>query len=67
MNKTTEWLSFADVANLLEVSPNTVKSWIPQERGPAYYRIEGSIKYRREDVEAYLQSVRCEPKKKNGE
>lgn len=50
------WLSTEDVATLLGVSVPTVRDWRYMERGPAYVRIEGRIRYRMSAVEGYIEA-----------
>lgn len=43
-----------DVAAMLKVSKQTLFRWRNLEQGPPFIQVEGSIRYRREDVQAWL-------------
>lgn len=44
-----------EVAELLSLKKNTLEIWRHEGKGPAFVRINGrSIRYRAEDVQAYL-------------
>ena len=45
------------VAGLLEVHPTTVKQWRVDGKGPVYLRIGKKVRYRLEDLEAFIQIV----------
>lgn len=47
-------LTTSDVATLLKVSNQTVYRWCNVNQGPPFIQIEGSIRYRRADVQAWL-------------
>lgn len=46
------------VAEFLGVSLGAVRSWRLRKRGPAWHKVEGMVRYRAEDLEAYLAGVR---------
>lgn len=54
-------MSAEGVAGTLGVSVWTVHSWRRRSQGPAYYKIGGSIRYLRRDVDAYHAACRREP------
>ena len=43
-----------EVAELLRLTRQTLSRWRAEDRGPAFLKIEGTIRYRREDVQAWL-------------
>jgi predicted DNA-binding transcriptional regulator AlpA len=45
-----------DVAKILNVSVATVRRWRLFGQGPRYIKIGASVRYRPEDVKAYLDS-----------
>jgi len=51
-----------DVAVLLGVTPATVRSWKHRGMGPPCYKTVGAVRYRRVDVEAWLEAQRQEPR-----
>lgn len=51
-----EWIKGDEVAELLGVSPNTVRSWRLRRVGPPLYRIGGAVRYDRGEVLTWLQS-----------
>lgn len=54
-----EWITVNEAARILGVSPWTVRTWIRRRRGPAHYRIgPKTIRFRRAEVEEYLEDVR---------
>ena len=51
-----------DVAEILDVSPRQIRYLREEGDGPAFIRIRGSIRYRPEDVERYLERLAEESK-----
>ena len=55
-------LNLDDLCELLSVSPNTVYAWRSHgragttDRGPKAYKIGRSLRWRRDDVEAWLET-----------
>ena len=49
-----ELLTTREVATMLGKSPFTISSWRSQKKNLHYIKTGGSIRYRREDVDAYL-------------
>jgi excisionase family DNA binding protein len=43
-----------DVAETLGMKKNTLEIWRIQGRGPKFVKVGHSVRYRREDVEAYV-------------
>ena len=57
-----DWFSVDDLAEWLQVSRQTVYKWGSDETGPVAHRIsERCIRFRREDVEAWLEQRRDKP------
>lgn len=50
-----------EAANLLSLSPATLKKWRRTRRGPRYYRLGSAIRYRRDDLESYLSRSAANP------
>ena len=64
MNPTTQEYEMLDergAADLLGLKPATLRQWRMQERGPAFVRMQRTIRYRREDLLAYLNAAIVTP------
>ena len=56
---TEQLMTGAEVARLLNVAPVTMRSWRHRNKGPKSIKLpNGSIRYRRADVEAWLRLYR---------
>jgi hypothetical protein len=53
-----KWYSTAEVAKIVDKSESTLKGWRRQNKGPNWYNVEGSIQYRSDDVQKYLDKRR---------
>lgn len=57
---TTKLLTTEEVAELLQVSPELVRQWRSRGEGPRSYKLSpgrsGTVRYRREDVDAWLRT-----------
>ena len=51
-----------EAASLLKLSPTTLKKWRRTGREPRYYRLGSAIRYRREDLEAYVSRSAANPR-----
>jgi excisionase family DNA binding protein len=49
-----EYLTIDDVARLLQVSRRTVNQWRRMGRGPRSFRLPKGVRYRRADVELWV-------------
>ncbi len=47
-------LTEVQAAALLMLSPSTLKKWRRTRRGPRYYRLGSAVRYKREDLEAFV-------------
>jgi excisionase family DNA binding protein len=54
-------LTPAEVAERLRVSTRTLEFWRHQGRGPAYVRVGKRVRYRSDDVEAFIGEQRTAP------
>lgn len=52
-------------AEVLGTHPLTLTKWRQRGRGPMYFKVGGAIRYRLEDLQAYLESCRIDPTKKS--
>jgi hypothetical protein len=51
---TQSLLTEHQAAVLLMLSPATLKKWRRTRRGPRYYRLGSAVRYKREDLEAFV-------------
>lgn len=56
---TERLLTAAEVADLLGVSPGTILDWHEAEKGPPAFKIGRAVRFRREEVEAWLETKRA--------
>lgn len=54
-------LTQKEVAALLCLHPTTLKVWIHKGKGPKYSRIGGAIRYRPEDIQAFINEGLIDP------
>jgi predicted DNA-binding transcriptional regulator AlpA len=55
-------LNQGEAARLLGLRhPRTLAAWRLRRQGPAYVRIGTSVRYRRADLEAYIEAQRVDP------
>jgi predicted DNA-binding transcriptional regulator AlpA len=55
-NKLTHLLNEREVAQLLSVSVATIRRWRLLHQGPRFLKISASVRYRPEDIDAWLDS-----------
>ena len=53
-------LTSDELAEILRLRPTTLANWRSASRGPAYFRIEGTVRYRISDVEKWLKNRHVE-------
>ena len=58
------FMSESELAARWEVSPKTLQRWRTDRRGPPYLKLSKSVRYRREDIDAYEVSERKMPQSK---
>jgi predicted DNA-binding transcriptional regulator AlpA len=46
----------ADAAEILGLTPETLRYWRYMNQGPRSFRIGRHVKYRREDIDSWLES-----------
>lgn len=58
------FLSTAEAADMLGVSPATLHKWRATDTGPRFYKFNRSVFYKREDIEAWISEhyMLVEPK-----
>jgi len=65
-NELTDFLTTADAARLFGLQPITLHLWRRRGRGPEYLRLEGKVRYRRDDLESYLRECKVTPRRVKG-
>lgn len=48
------FLSTAEVADMLGISPATLRKWRATDTGPRFYKFNRSVFYKRKDIEAWI-------------
>lgn len=54
-------LSERQVADMLGIKPGTLNQWRVRRSGPVYVKVCRSVRYRLEDVEAWIAANRIAP------
>jgi len=57
-----EKLTTKEAAEYMGISFTTLNRARAKDEGPAYYRLMGSVYYKRADLDIYMESGRTEPK-----
>jgi excisionase family DNA binding protein len=57
-----EWLTIEDLARELGIPVRTVSDWRYRGKGPRGHRIGRHIRFRRRDVEKWLETLADEPR-----
>lgn len=52
----SDLLKTKEVADLCRVSEPTVRWWRHIRQGPPSFKVQGAVRYRRDDVEAWLKA-----------
>ena len=55
MNEVERWVSLEDIAGHLDVSKDTIRSWIKKETIP-YHKVGRQYKFRVSEVDAWVES-----------
>jgi excisionase family DNA binding protein len=61
LDPTSEWMTPQDVANLIHITAVTVRTWIKEDRLPAYRFGPKMIRIKRRDVEALIEPMPTTP------
>jgi excisionase family DNA binding protein len=48
-------------AELLHLKKQTLRAWRVRRKGPPFYKLNGRILYKREDLEAWIEQCRIVP------
>jgi len=54
-------LDEVEVAQQLATSVRAIRNWRQQQRGPAYVRVGGRVRYRRSDIADWIDAGRVQP------
>jgi hypothetical protein len=60
MQKMEDYLNDVEAAKVLRLSPQTLRNWRTQSRGPAYSRAGRAIRYAIDDLRAYMDQNRVD-------
>ena len=58
MQKEETFLNDREAARFLRLSPQTLRNWRVQSRGPSYSRAGRAVRYAMEDLRAYMEQNR---------
>ncbi len=59
--KSTKLMKAKQVSELLGVPEGTLRYWRNVGLGPVWHKLEGSVRYAEEDLDAYIQNSRRIP------
>ena len=62
----TSLLTESEAAALLIAKTQTLRAWRYRNRGPAFLKLAGKVRYRLTDVEAFIERSRVDPDAKQG-
>ena len=55
-NPPSNYLNEKEVSELTGIAVKTLQSWRWRRTGPSFLKLGGAIRYRREDIQAYMES-----------
>ena len=58
MQKVKDFLNDVEAAEFLRLSPQTLRNWRTQCRGPVYIKAGRAIRYAMEDLRAFMEQNR---------
>jgi len=58
MEKTQNFLNDKEAARFLSLSPQTLRNWRTQSRGPAYIKAGRAIRYAIDDLRSFMDQNR---------
>jgi excisionase family DNA binding protein len=56
-SKTDEWVNIQQLAEELEIAARTIYNWRVLGKGPKGYKIGSAVRFRRSDVDAWLDTL----------
>ncbi len=60
MQKTENFMNDREAAEFLRLSPQTLRNWRTQSKGPVYIKAGRAIRYAMEDLRAYMNQNRVD-------
>lgn len=54
--KASSLLTVSEAAHLLKIKSSTLNGWRHEGRGPRYVKLDGAVRYRQADLDAYIES-----------
>jgi excisionase family DNA binding protein len=54
-------LSEQEAAELLHAQKQTMRAWRHRRKGPPFYKLNGRVLYKREDLETWIEGCRVVP------
>lgn len=54
-------LAEQEAADLLHAKKQTMRAWRVRRKGPPFYKLNGRILYKREDLEKWIEGCRIDP------
>jgi hypothetical protein len=54
-------VSEQDAADILHAKKQTMRAWRVRRKGPPFYKLNGRILYKREDLEVWIEQCRIVP------
>jgi hypothetical protein len=60
MQKVESYLNDVEAARVLRLSPQTLRNWRTQSRGPAYTKAGRAIRYSFDDLKKFMSQNRVE-------
>lgn len=67
MTLNEKYLTIDDLCELLTVSRKTVASWRYRGLGPASFKAGKHVRYKRSDIDAWMEQNKCTPKNQENE
>lgn len=61
MNPQRRLLKPRDVAEMFDVPVETLRNWRYLGRGPRWTKVEGQVRYRQSDIDAYIDARTSDP------
>ena len=56
-----ELLRRADAARVLNIKPQTLAAWVSRGQGPAYVKMGRAVRYRKRDLDQYVEAALVTP------
>jgi len=56
-NNLGQFLSEVEVAQILNIKPETLRNWRWDGRGPKFYKFGSNVRYKASDIETYIETM----------